>query len=528
MDDVALLPRPAHLRRGAGQLVLDATSTVSGSGPGADAAVSLLRSLLAPATGLWGAPGGEGATIRLVDEDSDPGSERYVLRVRPDGIALSSPGPLGLVNGIQTLRQLLPPAVYSPGPRREAWVLPEVEIEDEPRFSWRGAMLDVSRHFAPLDFLYRFVDVLAMHKLNVFHLHLNDDQGWRFATHRYPRLVEVGAWRAETKVGHQRDKAFADRYDGTPHGGYYEQSQLRALVAYAAARNVTIVPEIDLPGHAQAAIAAYPELGNVGPLEVWQRWGVNPHVLNLEAATVQFCKDVWDEVMDVFPSPYVHLGGDECPTSEWRSTPAMQRRATALGVPVEGLQNWFTRELSAHLLAAGRLPVGWDEILEGGELPKGATVMSWRGEKGGIAAASAGFDVVMCPDYPCYFDHYQSSSPDEPLAIGRLNTLEDVYGYEPVPAALAPERAGHVLGTQFTLWREYLPESRQVEYMALPRLCALAEVAWSAPERELGEFAPRLSGQLRRLDELGLNYRPLDGPLPSQRGGTGVRRRFDP
>ncbi|MDA8298295.1 MAG: beta-N-acetylhexosaminidase [Actinomycetota bacterium] len=528
MDDVAVLPRPTRLGRGGGRFVLDATTTVSGSGPGAGAAASLLRALLAPATGLWLAPGGEEASIRLVDEDSDPASERYVLRVRPEGIELSSPGPRGLLNGIQSLRQLLPAGIYSPGPRRETWAVPEVEIEDEPRFSWRGAMLDVSRHFAPLDFLYRFVDVLAMHKLNVFHLHLNDDQGWRFASSRYPRLVEIGAWRAQTRVGHQRDKAFADVYDGTPHGGYYAQSQLRSLVAYAAARNVTIVPEIDLPGHAQAAIAAYPELGNVGPLEVWERWGVNPHVLNLETGTVQFCKDIWDEVIDVFPSRYVHLGGDECPRTEWRSTPAMQRRAAALGVSVDGLQNWFTRQLATHLLAAGRVPVGWDEILEGGELPKGATVMSWRGEQGGIVAASEGFDVVMCPERPCYFDHYQSERPDEPLAIGRLNTLEDVYGYEPVPEALAPEQARHVLGTQLTLWREYLPDTRHVEYMALPRLCALAEVAWSAPGRELGEFMGRLSHQLGRFDELGLNYRPLDGPLPAQRGGTGVRRRFDP
>ena len=437
--------------------------------------------------------------------------------------------PIGLVNGVQTFFQLLPPEVFSPVVVARPWVIPGVEIDDAPRFGWRGFLIDVSRHFFPSESLFRIVDLLSMHKLNVLHLHLNDDQGWRFPSEAFPRLVEIGAWRRETRIGHERDRSWTSpQFDGTPHGGFYTRDQLRALVSYAAERNVTVMPEIDLPGHAQAAIAAYPELGHVGSIEVATHWGISPHVLNLSDATVTFCKTVWNEVLDVFPSPYVHIGGDECPRDEWRKSRIAKSRLESLGAANEdALQNWFTGELSAHLLNAGRHPIGWDEILEGGTLPVGASVMSWRGENGGIAAARAGADVVMSPEAPCYLDHYQSDDPNEPLAIGGRNTLEDVHSWDPVPSQLDADEARRILGAQCNLWTEYVPDPKGVEYMAFPRASAFAEVVWSASAGDFGEFAPRLSRHLDRLEALEVNYRPLEGPHPSQQGGSAVRRRFD-
>lgn len=528
MQPLALVPRPAHLRPGSGALRLGPAATLSAD-PRDRASAQLWRATLGPLLGSALADGGEAAILRLRRRPGDSASGAYRLVITTDGLRVDAAGAAGFAAALQTVRQLLPAPALAPVAASGAeFVLPALEIDDVPRFSWRGALLDVARHFAPLAFLYRFVDLLALHKLNVLQLHLNDDQGWRFASERYPRLIEVGAWRPGTRIGHQLDASWPEAHDGVPHGGFYEKHQLRALVAYAAARGVTIVPEIDLPGHARAAIAAYPELGSCGPTSVWTDWGVSENVLNCAPETMRFCREVWDEVLEVFPSPYVHLGGDECPKDEWERTPAVRARIAALGCAgPDALQGWFTAQLAVHLRAGGRHPIGWDEILEGGGLPTGTTVMSWRGESGGVAAARAGFDVVMCPEQPCYFDHYQSADPDEPLAFGRLNTLADVLAYEPVPTALSDETAGHVLGTQFSLWSEYLPTPAAVEYMAFPRAAAFAEVAWSPAPRDGDDFAARLPAHLERLDALGVNYRPLAGPHPWQRGGTGARRRFD-
>lgn len=525
MQEIAAIPRPTSLVVGSSSFTLDAGTTLS-CAPGAEPVARLVRSLVGPATGYALAAGGEESGVRL-DLDArlaHLGDEGYRLAVGREGVRLSASADAGLRNGTQTLLQLMDPAVHRRAVIwREAWSIPHVEIEDSPRFAWRGAHLDVSRHFMPAHFLLRFVDLLAMHKLNVLHLHLTDDQGWRLPSAKYPRLTEVGAWRTESMVGHRSEET----YDGTPHGGFYSREQLTELVAYAAERNITVVPEIDLPGHVQAAIAAYPELGNSGEqLAVWTRWGVSEHVLNVEDATLAFCRDVLGELLEIFPSRYVHVGGDECPKSEWHASAAAQRRIASLGLRDEdALQSWFTGELDAYLRAAGRSLVGWDEILEGGPLPKGATVLSWRGTRGGIAAASAGFDVVMCPERPCYFDHYQSDDELEPLAIGGRNTLEDVYRYEPVPEELDAAAAAHVLGSQFQLWTEYLSGPSEVEYMAFPRGAAHAEVAWSQPGGDYAEFTARLARHLARLDALDVNYRPLAGPHPWQAGGTGARKR---
>jgi hexosaminidase len=396
--------------------------------------------------------------------------------------------------------------------------VPGVEILDRPRFRWRGQHMDVSRHFMPLAWLKRLVDLIALHKLNTLHLHLTDDQGWRIQIDRYPRLTEVGAWRRESPVGYYTE----GRVDGSPHGGFYTKDDLRELVAYAEERFVNVVPEIELPGHSQAAIAAYPELGNTGDqLEPWTSWGVCENILNAEESTVQFYKDVLDEVLEIFPSRYVHIGGDEAPKTQWRESQRAQELLGERGLANEDeLQSWWIRQIGAHLIARGRIMVGWDEILEGG-LAEGAVVMSWRGEEGGIAAASAGHDVVIGPEPWVYLDWYQApSGSGEPLAIHpeRHTDVAKTYGYEPVPAALTEEqRRGHVLGSQGHLWTEYVPTPEHAEYMLFPRLCAIAEVVWSSAERDFAEFERRLREHLRGLAALGVNYRPLEGPTPGQR-----------
>jgi hexosaminidase len=527
MHDPSLIPRPAKIELRPGELELAQTSTLFCSTDDSLGAAALLRCLLTKSTGIELPSGSDEATVRF-RSDSRFRREAYRLSVDSERILITAADPAGFFNAVQTLRQLFPAQAFLPGPMTGALAVRQLEIEDAPRFPWRGALLDVARHFFAPPFLFRFIDLLAMHKFNVLHLHLNDDQGWRFPCERYPRLVEIGAWRRATRIGHQRDETRDDPPDdGTPHGGYYTKEELRSLVSYGDARNVIVVPEIDLPGHAQAAIAAYPSLGNAGALEVATQWGVSDHVLNLSDETISFCREVWDEVLEVFPSEYVHIGGDECPRGEWQ-TASGRARVAALGLSgVDELQSWFTREVCAHLGASGRRPVGWDEILEGGPLPSGTTVMSWRGTVGGVHAARSGFDVLMCPEVPTYFDHYQSASPDEPLAIHGENTLEAVHGWNPIPAELDAEEARRVRGTQFQLWSEYLPHAKDIEYMAFPRALALAEVAWGTNSGGFAEFRSRVESHLERLDALGVNYRPLAGPLPWQRGGVGTRRRFD-
>lgn len=461
----------------------------------------------------------EGAVrLRQVD-DAELGTEGYRLASGPDGVEIAAAGPAGAFYGAQTLRLLLPAETLRAAPVRayDRLEVPGLEILDRPRFPWRGQHIDVVRHFLPLPWLERLVDLIALHKLNTLHLHLTDDQGWRVEIEKFPRLTEVGAWRRESPVGYYTEGV----RDGKPHGGFYTQDDLRELVAYAAERFVNVVPEIELPGHAQAQIAAYPELGNTDePLEPWTSWGINDHIVNVEESTVQFYRDVLDEVLEIFPSRYVHIGGDEAPKTEWRASERVQELMRERGLANEDeLQSWFVRQIGAHLESRGRIMVGWDEILEGGLAP-GAVVMSWRGEEGGIAAARAGHDVVIGPEEFVYLDWYQApSGSGEPLAIhpDRYTDVAKTYAYEPVPAALTGAERAHVLGSQGQLWTEYVPTPEHAEYMLFPRLCAVAEVVWSTAERDFAEFERRLREHLRRLDALQVSYRPLDGPTPGQR-----------
>jgi hexosaminidase len=388
------------------------------------------------------------------------------------------------------------------------WSLPAVTIEDTPRFKWRGVMMDTSRHFMPKAFVERFVDLMASYKLNTFHWHLTDDQGWRIEIKRYPKLTEVGAWRKETRAGHEGPNA---GFDGVPHGGFYSQQDIREVVEYARERFVTIVPEIEMPGHAQAAIASYPELGNTHePIAVGTVWGVYKNIFNVDDSTIRFLQQVLDEVIRLFPGQFVHVGGDEAVKDQWKASPSAQVRIKALGLKDENeLQAYFTKQMDAYLTKKGRRLVGWDEILEGGLAP-GATVMSWRGVNGAIAAAQAGHDVVMTPNNAMYFDHYQSrDTAREPLAIGGFLPLETVYAFDPIPPVLTADQARHVLGVQANIWTEYIPTPQQFEYMAFPRTLALAEVAWSpAAARNLADFSARVDVDLERLKRLGVNYRP--------------------
>ena len=518
MPPISLIPIPAKLTPRSGSFALGArTSIVAGNGLRAQA--ELLRDQLRPATGLplRVASSGTGSRIALALDRSLAalGDEGYRLTVRAHEVAIRAPKPAGILHGSQTLRQLLPPDVFRRAPAAGAsWAIPAVEIEDHPRFGWRGSHLDVGRHFMPKEFVLKHIDLLALHKYNVFHWHLTEDQGWRIEIKKYPKLTSVGAFRTDSMTAPRTKDPALRKFAGRPHGGFYTQDEVREVVRYAADRGISVLPEIEMPGHAVAAIAAYPELGNTGkPIEVLTYWGITEHVLGVTDNVLRFFENVFEEVLELFPSKFIHVGGDECPKTEWRNTPSAQERMKKEGLKDEDeLQSWFIRHFDAWLAKRGRRLVGWDEILEGGLAP-GATVMSWRGEDGGIAAAKAGHDVVMAPNKPTYMDYSQSELANEPPGIGNHNSLEDVYAYQPVPKELSADEAKHVLGGQGQIWTEYMPDPKRVEYMAWPRLIALAEVLWSPGEtRNLADFKKRLATHLERLAILDVNYRGRFNP----------------
>lgn len=514
LETVSIVPKPVRLAQNPGEFNLAAGTPIIAEGAAASAANLLAQDLAARLGGTFPvspAKGPAGAIcLRLDPALQALGAEGYRLVVTPSGADLSAFGPAGLFYATRSLLQLLPVAP-APGSRPGA-VVACVDIEDYPRFGWRGAMLDVCRHFMPKAFVLRFLDLMAMHKLNSFHWHLTEDHGWRIEIKKYPRLTEVGAWRKQTVAGFV-DWQHPERstYDGVPHGGFYTQADIREVVAYAAERCIRVVPEIEMPGHAQAAIAAYPQLGNTGQqLEVSQIWGVHEHVFNVEESTLLFLQDVLTEVLDLFPGQFIHVGGDECPKVEWKASPAMQARMRALGLKDEDeLQSYVIRRMDIFLAGKGRRLIGWDEILEGGLAP-GAAVMSWRGEEGGILAANAGHDVVMAPTTHTYLDYHQlHTETGTARGVGPLLPLSKVYSYNPIPAAIDPAKAGHVLGVQGQLWAEHIQNESEMEYMGFPRLCALAEVAWTPQEsRGLDDFLARLDDHTRRLDQLKVNYCP--------------------
>ncbi|MFF9017440.1 beta-N-acetylhexosaminidase [Streptomyces sp. NPDC014870] len=509
---MSFIPKPRTARAASAEFVLDATTCVNAD-PVLARPAHWLREAIRPATGYELPPGKDGIRIALAEE---LGAESYRMSVRPDAVTIEAGGPAGAFYGAQTLRQLLPADIYRTGRIHEGpWRIPAMTVEDAPRFRWRGALIDVARHFMPKNDLLRYIDLLAMHKLNVLHLHLTDDQGWRMEIKRYPRLTEVGAWRQRTMIGNPLVTAW---YDERPHGGYYTQDDLREIVAYAADRFVTVVPEIDLPGHVQAAIAAYPELGVTGqPVDVGTQWGVQENLLNAEETTVTFFRHVFDEVLQIFPSPYICVGGDEVVPEQWRADPRTRQRRRELGLPDESaLHSWYIKRFDDYLTARGRRLYGWDEILEGG-LAKGATVASWRGTEAAVTAARMGHEVVTCPQDSVYLDHRQDDTAEDPSAIGSPTTVADVYGFDPVPRELTGDDTSYVIGAQCALWTEHIDSVRNLDYQAFPRLSAFAETVWSGPERDFADFSARLAHHLRRLDALGVEYRPADGPRPWQR-----------
>ncbi len=434
--------------------------------------------------------------LYLVLADTGLGPEGYQLEVRERSIVLTGESSAGLFYGIQTLKQLIPET--GEGMRQGV-------IRDRPRFAYRGMMLDVARHFLPPEYIKRFIDQMARYKFNRFHWHLTDDQGWRIEIKKYPRLTQVGGTRSETLVGLVTEKHL--RFDSTPHGGFYTQEEIREIVRYAAARHVTIIPEIEMPGHSTAALAAYPEFAcNEGPIFVSTKWGVHGDIYCPHERTFRFLENVLSEVMGLFPGPYIHIGGDEAPKDQWQASLVAQALIQQQGLEDEKeLQSHFIQRIERFVSAKGRTIIGWDEIMEGG-LAANATVMSWRGMGGGITAAKAGHDVVMTPSSHTYFDYYQSHSPGEPLAIGGYTPIEKVYAFEPVPEDLSQKEAAHILGAQGQVWTEYMKTGAAVDYMTYPRALALAEVVWSPKEmRDWWNFAQRLDAHIPRLQKAGVH-----------------------
>jgi hexosaminidase len=501
-DPVSLIPLPAkislssgHFEVGAGTPIIVADHDAS-----TQRTATYLAALVARTRGLSLAVKHGSATGGAIVLRRDPTApishaEGYTLDVSPQGIRVTARDDAGLFYGAVTLWQLL-----TPDEQHGAVSVPALHIDDQPRFAWRGLMLDSARHFQSVVEVESLLDQMAQHKLNVLHWHLTDDQGWRIEIKRYPELTHTGAWRTPPNAGG----------DGEPlrYGGFYTQDQIRDVVAFAAARHITVVPEIDMPGHAQAAVASYPQIGVTGKRPaVSVDWGVNPYLYNVDDASFQFIDNVLDEVMALFPSHYIHIGGDEAIKDQWKASPAVQAKMHALHLKDEdALQGWFIDRIGHYLAAHGRRLIGWDEILDGG-VPADATVMSWRGIDGAISAAKAGHDVVLSPTPDLYLDGVQSDRADELAGRVPVHDLATVYAFEPVPKQLAADQARHVLGAQANIWTEHMPTIQHVQYAAFPRVDALSEVVWSpAAARDWHDFLSRLPAQLARYGAQRIAY----------------------
>jgi len=510
-----IIPAPAFLQPGEGAFAADPSLRIqiAGGDTALEKTARYLAAILKEATGHEPeveSPGGHGILLQI-DPQLPLGPEGYVWESSPERLSITGKTAQGVFYGIQTLRQLLPME------RAAQWTVPACTIRDEPRFSWRGVMCDCCRHLFSLEELKRFLDAMALQKLNVFHWHLTEDQGWRIEIKKYPKLTEVGAWRAESPKYGDRESG-----DGQHYGGFYTQEDIRCVVAYAAERFITVVPEIELPGHAAAAIASYPQLGNTDipnyAPEVITRWGVYPYIYAPKEETFRFLEDVFSEVLALFPSPYIHIGGDEAPKDQWQQSKAAQEVIQREGLADEhALQSWFIRRIERFLNANGRRLIGWDEIQEGGLSPT-ATMMVWRDWKWARQALAQGNQVVMSPKTHCYLDYYQAdpATHAEPEAIGGifpleavcLLPLETVYTLDPVPPGLDPGQEKLVLGVQGNLWSEFIPSFSHLGYMAFPRLSALAEVGWTPlAGKDYAAFLQRLPQLQGRLERMGVNYR---------------------
>lgn len=510
---VNVIPAPGSVERGEGRfMVTDGTQLAFGDGAEgkriAEYVSDLVRRTYGVGLGSSGNTGNGVIQFELAAGTSVTGPEGYSLVATPERIVVSAHDARGLFYGAVTLWQLM-----SQG--EGGLQVPAVTIKDSPRFDWRGLMLDSARYYQPPEFIRKLIDLMALHKLNVLHWHLTDDQAWRIEIKKYPRLTEVGAWRVAAGPAAAAD---IDPATGKPrlYGGYYSQDEVREIVAYAASRNITIVPEIDMPGHASAAIAAYPRLAasSKPSPQVPADWGIYSSLFNVEESTLTFLEDVLDEVVSLFPGAYIHIGGDEAVKDEWKASPRVQARMRELGVKDEHeLQSYIVQRMEKFLSSKGRRLIGWDEILEGGLAPN-ATVMSWRGIDGAVAAASAGHDAVLSPHPTLYFDHRPYDVP-RPPGRGRVITIEEVYAFDPAPAALSEEQRKHILGVQANIWTEHIRTPDRVEFMAFPRAAAIAEVAWS-PVKDWDGFSARLPALLDRYKALGVRFaqpapsRPLD------------------
>lgn len=508
---IAIVPYPNHLETGRGTYrVTDRPVTCdSRTDERTQRAVVGFAARLATVTGgtnpVTVADEVPASGIRFVTDESLP-AEGYELNVDGEGIEVRASQFPGFLYALQSLEQLLPAAVYGTEPAPDAaWEVPCVKIADAPRFAYRGMHLDVARHFFSVDEVKRYIDVMAIHKLNTLHWHLTDDQGWRVEIKKYPELTRVGSVRGETLIGHHHTSS---EYDKTPHGGYYTQKQIREIVKYAADRYVTVIPEIELPGHAVAALTSYPWLGCKGEgYEVRRRWGISKEVFCPgKETTFEFLQNVFAEVLELFPSEFIHIGGDECPKDSWKQCPLCQERIRTEGLKDEfELQSYTVRRMEKWLREHGRKIIGWDEILEGGVSPT-ATVMSWRGSKGGIAAAKAGNHVIMAPNVHCYLDYYQTKTPTkEPMAIGGYVPMRKVYELDPYDQLTPGERA-YILGVQGNLWTEYIATFPHLKHMLLPRLAAIAEVGWSYDRKDFDDFKHRMNSLRKCYDAAGLNY----------------------
>jgi hexosaminidase len=518
-DMPAVIPLPQKIELHDGTFKLTATTRVYVDA-GSSATGKFLTDGLRPATGYplktsmkysGGAAVPGGILLTTKNADTNLGPEGYELNVVSNSVVIRAPAPAGLFYGVQTLLQLLPPEIFSTNlVSNVAWQIPCVQIEDWPRFKWRGFMLDVSRHFFTKPEVESLLDAMAMHKLNVFHWHLTDDHGWRIEIKKYPKLTEIGAWRPEVGFGFATNSTTAYGPDGR-YGGFYTQGDIRDVVKYAAARHITIVPEIEMPGHSTAALAAYPQYSCTGgPFEPATTAGVFTGIYDpAKEETFQFLSDVIAEVAPLFPGKYIHIGGDEVPKETWHNSADCQALMKREGLRnEEELQSWFVRRIEKIVNTNGHSVIGWSEILQGG-LAQNAAVMDWIG--GAKEAAGAGHDVVMTPTGYCYFDFYQSSNhATEPKAAawGGPLTLSRMFAFDPMPTNVPPELQIHILGAQGNLWTEQIPNFKHAEYMTFPRACALAEVTWSAKDaRNWDDFLRRLQIQMRRFDELNINYR---------------------